>query len=107
MFNDGKGRNDDKNHPFSVGKGSIHMHVRYFFIADKMDKIEVRIVCYPAEKMVSDYSSNPLQGKIFVIHRNTIQGASEKDFQLHKRWCKEVLDKHDLLDKMKVDLNDM
>ena len=36
-----------KNHPFSVGKGSKHVNVRYFFVVDKAEKKEVKIVCCP------------------------------------------------------------
>ena len=96
-----------KNHLFSVGKGSKHMHVRCFFAVDKIDKKEVRIACYPAQKMVANYSCKTLQGKTFVFHRNATEGTSEMDFRLHKRWHVEVLDKHDLWDEMEVDLNDL
>ena len=57
--------------------------------------------------MVADYSIKLLQGKTFLVHRNTIQGMSEIDFRFYKRWHKEVLDKHELWDEMEVDLNDL
>ena len=33
-----------KNFTFSTGKGSKHMHVRFFFVVDEIEKKEVRIV---------------------------------------------------------------
>ena len=33
-----------KNHPFSVKKGSKNIKIRYFFVIDKMNSREVRIV---------------------------------------------------------------
>ena len=33
-----------KNWPFSTGKGSKHIHVRYFFVVDKIKNKEVRII---------------------------------------------------------------
>ena len=49
-----------KNYPFSIGKGTKHVNVRYFFVVDKMEKKEVKVVYCPTEKMVADYSSKPL-----------------------------------------------
>ena len=50
-----------KHHHFSVGKGSKHDNVRCFFVVDMVDKKEVRLVCYPIEKMMADYSTKPTQ----------------------------------------------
>ena len=61
-----------KHFPFSVEKGSKHVHARYFFVVDKMENKEVKIAYCPTEKMVANYSSKPLQGKLLVIHRNTM-----------------------------------
>jgi hypothetical protein len=85
-----------KNHPFSVGKGSKHINVRYFFVIDKINKKEVKIVYCPTEKMVADFSSKLLQGKIFIIHRNTMLGISADEFDMYKQWYKEALQRYDL-----------
>ena len=38
-----------KHFTFYVGKGSNHAHVRHFFVVDKIEKNEVRIVHCPTE----------------------------------------------------------
>lgn len=50
------------------------MHVRYFFVVDKFKNKEAKIVHYPTEKMVADYSSKPTQEELFEFQRNTILG---------------------------------
>lgn len=73
-----------KNCPFSVGKGSKHVNVRYFFPVDKMEKKEVRMACCPMKKMIADYSSKPTQGSMFICQRNIIQGVKQEDFPTYK-----------------------
>ena len=71
-------------HPFSVEKGSKHMNVRCFFVVDKLEKKEVKIVHCPSDKMVADFSSKPLQGSLFRHHRNAMRGIVDNDFVLQK-----------------------
>ena len=96
-----------KNHPFSVGSGSKHINIRYFFVVDRIDKKEVKMACCPTEEMVADYSSKPLQGKLFVAHRNTMMGMSTEEFQQYKRWYEESLKRYDLWDDLEKDLKDL
>ena len=56
---------------------------------------------------MADCSSKPLQGSIFVVHRNTMLGASADDYRLDKRWHKESLERHQLWDDMEKDLDDL
>ena len=72
-----------KNYPFSVGKGSKHMNVRYFFVADEIEKKDAKIVCCPTEKMVADYSAKPTQGSLFAYQRNLILGINKEEFDMH------------------------
>ena len=81
-----------KNHPFSVGKGGKHINARCFFIVNKMDSREVCIVYCPTEQMVADFSSKPLQGKLFVAHRDTMLGVCPEDYKICKEWYKEALE---------------
>ena len=93
-----------KNYPFSVGKGSKHVNVRYFFVVDKIENKEVRVACCPTEETVADFSSKPLQGKIFVIHRNAMLGVSAEEFDVYKQWYKEAIKRYDLWDELEDDL---
>ena len=69
-----------KHHPFSVGKGIKHVNVRHFFVVDKLDKKEVKIIHCPTDTMVADFSSKPLQGSIFRHHINAMKGITDDDF---------------------------
>ena len=93
-----------KNYPFSIGKGTKHIHVRYFFMVHKIDKKEVKVAYFPTEKMIADCSSKPTQGSLFVYQRNMIQGVDEKDISLHKRWHTRALEKYELWDEIEEDL---
>ena len=96
-----------KNYPHSVKKGSKHIHVRHFFVVDKLNKKEVKIVCCPTDKMIADYSSKPTQGALFIFQRNTILGVKEEDFGMHKQWHKRVLERYELWDELESDLFDI
>ena len=48
-----------KNYPYSNGKGSKHIHIRYFFVVDKIRNKEVKIAYCPTAKMIANYSSKP------------------------------------------------
>ena len=87
-----------KHHPFSVGKGSKHIHIRYFFAVDKISKKEVRIVYCPTEDMVADYSTKPLQGLKFIEFRNIIQGIIEEDFATYQKQYIATLRQYDLFE---------
>ena len=91
-----------KNYPYSNGKGSKHIHVRYFFVVDKIKNKEVKIVYCPTEKMIADFSSKPTQGKLFKL--NTIQGIKVENFRLYKEWYKKVLQQYKLFDGLEHDL---
>lgn len=93
-----------KNYPYSNGKGSKHIHVRYFFVVDKIKNKEVKIVYCPTEKMIADFSSKPTQGKLFEFQRNTIQGIKVENFRLYKEWYKKVLQQYKLFDDLEHDL---
>ena len=95
------------NHPFSVGEGSKHINVRHFFVVDKVENKEVRVMYCPTEEMVADFSSKPLQGKLFVAHQNTMLGVSTDEFDLYKQWYEEALERYQLWDDKEEDLQDL
>jgi hypothetical protein len=65
-----------KNGIFSVGKGSKHVHIRYFFTMDKIEKKELKLVYCPTDKMIADFSTKPLQGPKFIEFRDQMQGIN-------------------------------
>ena len=73
-----------KNYPFSVWKGSKHIHVRFYFAKDNIDKKELKIVYCPTDKMTADFDTKPLQGSKFVEFRDKLLGISAEDFYEYK-----------------------
>lgn len=96
-----------KRWPYSTRKGSKHIHVRYFFAVDKITNKELKILYCPTDKMVADYNSKPLQGKLFTDLRNLIMGVKEQDFLSYKNRYAEVLKQYDLFDDTEKDLWDL
>ena len=69
----------------SVGKGTRHVKIKYFFVTDKVKGNEVNIVHYPTADMVADFYTKPLQGKLFTTHRNAILGIDAKSMPLYSK----------------------
>jgi hypothetical protein len=58
----------------SSSKRTRALNIRYFFIADQVEKGNVEIQYCPTDKMTADYMTKPLQGKKFTKFRNEIMG---------------------------------
>jgi hypothetical protein len=85
-----------KNGIFSVGKGSKHIHIRYFFVTDKIEKKELKLIYCPTDKMIADFSTKPLQGSKFVEFRDQMQGIRAEDYAEYKKQYIAVLKAYDL-----------
>ena len=59
----------------SSSKRTRALNIRYFFIADQVEKGNMLIEYCPTEEMVADYMSKPLQGKLFFKFRDRIMGG--------------------------------
>ena len=71
----------------SVGKGSRYIKIKYFFITDKIKIEEMRVTYYPTEKMLADFYTKPLQGTLFIVHRNKLMGILPEEFpQYYKEY---------------------
>ena len=53
---------------------SRHINIRYFFVKDRVDSGEVKIVYCPIGRMLADYFTKPLQGNLFKKFRAVIMG---------------------------------
>lgn len=62
----------EKNGRRSSTKRTRHINIRYFFVKDRVDSGEVRIVHCPTKEMVADYFTKPLQGALFYKLRDYI-----------------------------------
>jgi hypothetical protein len=67
-----------KNGRASSGKGTRHINIRYFFVADRVASNEVSIeyCCCPTGEMIADFFTKPLQGSLFQKFRDFIMNKS-------------------------------
>ena len=63
-----------KNGRNSCTGNSRHIHIRYFFIKDRIKKKEVKPEYCPTHSMLADYFTKPLQGEQFRMMRDVIMG---------------------------------
>ena len=54
-----------KNGRFSTGKKTKHIKAKFFFIKDRVDDGEMRVIHWPSENMWADVLTKPLQGMAF------------------------------------------
>ena len=59
----------------SSSKRTKHINIRYYYVADRVAKGDLRIVWCPTDKMIADFLTKPLQGKAFVEFRNLLMGV--------------------------------
>jgi hypothetical protein len=62
----------------SSSKRTRALNIRYFFIADQVEKGNMVVEYCPTGEMVADFMSKPLQGKLFVKFRDLIMGVSSQ-----------------------------
>ncbi len=58
-----------KNGKMSSGKKTKHIKAKFFFIKDRIDNGEIRVLDCPAEEMWADIMTKPLQGTVFRVMR--------------------------------------
>ena len=63
-----------KNGKDSSTSRSRHIHIRYFFVADRVKKGEFEIEYCHTHSMLADYFTKPLQGKLYHKYRDIIMG---------------------------------
>ena len=56
------------------------------------------MICCPMEKIIANYYSKLLQGKLFIEFRNIIMGINIEDYDRYKRMYVEVLKQYDLFE---------
>ena len=85
-----------KNGRMSCGKGSKHIHIRYFFITDKIKQKELKVLHCPTEEMIADYYTKPLQGGQFYKFRDLILGINVKNMDKYKEEYREAITSYGL-----------
>jgi hypothetical protein len=65
-----------KNGRFSSSKRTRHLHIRYFFITDCIQRGDVSVKYCPTGDMISDFFTKPLQGAAFRKLRDLIMNVA-------------------------------
>ena len=68
----------------SSSRRTRHIHIRYFFVTDRVKNKEIEIHYCPTKEMLGDFFTKPLQGALFIKFRNSILGISEEDYRQYK-----------------------
>ena len=63
-----------KNGRNSCIGNSRHIHIRFFFVKDRIDKKEVKIEYCPSLSMLADFFTKPLQGQLFLKFKRVLMG---------------------------------
>ena len=58
----------------SCTSNSKHVAIKYFWCTDRIKNGNITVKHCPTEKMLADYMSKPVQGKLFTSFRNVIMG---------------------------------
>ena len=64
----------ERNGRNSCTGNSRHIHIRYFFVKDRVDKGEMSIGYCPTAQILADFFTKPLQGALFHKFRDVIMG---------------------------------
>jgi hypothetical protein len=64
-----------KNGKMSSGKKTKHIKAKFFFIKDRVDDGEVKVLDCPAKKMWADIMTKPLQGTAFRVMRAEVMNC--------------------------------
>ena len=59
----------------SSGRRTRALNIRYFFLADQVEKGNLEVEYCPTLEMIGDYMSKPLQGKLFQKLKDQIMGS--------------------------------
>ena len=69
----------EKNGRNSCTGNSRHINIRYFFVHDRVKSGDIQVVYCPTERMVADFFTKLLQGKMFHKFRDTVMGYNMQD----------------------------
>ncbi len=65
----------ETNGRVSSSKQTKHIKIQYYYIADCIAKGDLSVVWCPTNKMIADFLTKPLQGKVFQQIRDVLMGA--------------------------------
>ena len=56
----------------SSSKRTKHIEIWYYYVADRIAKGDLSVVWCPTNKMIADFLTKPLQGKVFQKFRDVL-----------------------------------
>lgn len=65
------------NGKFSSSRKTKHIRAKFFFIKDRIDSGDIRVIDCPTEEMWADGQSKPLQGRLFRQMRAKLMNCPE------------------------------
>ncbi len=66
----------------SLSKQTKHIEIRYYYIVDRIANGDLSIVWCPTDKIIADFLTKPLQGKVFQKFRDVLMGAVPKWYDI-------------------------
>ena len=65
----------EKNGRASSSKRTKHIEICYYYVVDRIAKGDLSVVWCPTDKMIAEFLTKPLQGKVFNHFRDMLMGA--------------------------------
>ena len=79
----------EKNGSVSSGEKSRHMNLRLFFIKDILKRENIEVKHFLMERMIADFFTKPLQGRLFKYLRDIMMGLTplpiEERVEIYKK----------------------
>jgi Reverse transcriptase (RNA-dependent DNA polymerase)/Zinc knuckle len=82
----------ENNGKASSSKRTRHIHIRYFFVTDKIHNKDMTVEYCPTDDMIGDYFTKPLQGRLFYKFRGKIMNCEPDSDDPPKSDHRSVLD---------------
>ena len=90
----------ENNGAQSIVKGSRHIRIKYVFITDKVKYKEVKVIYCPTKQMMAYFFTKPLQGAIYIVHRNEIMGINNDDMPIYIKAYKQYREARELAESI-------
>ena len=76
----------EQNGKASSGKRTRHIAIIHYFVMDRIAGGYLRVDYCPTEKMLADFFTKPLQGKLFRMFRSMIMNIKQTDFPKYSEY---------------------
>ena len=70
----------EQNGKAPSGKRTRYIAIRYYFVTDRIAGGDIRVDYFPTGKMLADFFTKPMKGKLFSMFRSMIMNIQQTDF---------------------------